>query len=132
VPRKGPGDNCAESGTGEDAGRGVGKSGEADLTPQQERRAKLERDWEVMSDRILERDGRECLVCGGMASAVHHVLGRKYPSLFLDERYLAAICWNCNRSELADTVQARIDLLEKLANLYGYEYEDCPDKRYRP
>ena len=100
------------------------------MTPQQARHLVREAKWQVVRLEILERDDWTCQVCDRAAECVHHILGRKYPSLFLDERYLAAICWECNQSDVADTVTARQELLEKLANLRGYDYSDCPDHQY--
>ena len=100
------------------------------MTPQQRRRAELEREWEVVKRQVLERDNYICLTCGAEAQTVNHLIGRKYKNFFNDPRYLISSCFNCNRSDVADTIQARQERIEILQNEYGYDYSDVPDRRY--
>lgn len=105
------------------------------MTPQQKRRAELERKWKTVRAEVLQRDKYICLTCREAgeyepATCVNHVLGRKYKKLFLDEKYLIASCAKCNRSDAADTVLARQERIAILYSEYDYSYDDCPDKQY--
>jgi 5-methylcytosine-specific restriction endonuclease McrA len=97
---------------------------------QQQRRRKRDARWEIVKREVMQRDEYVCLTCGGLAICVNHVLGRKYKSLHNDPRYLISSCWVCNKSENADTVEARQQRIAILFEYYGYDYSDCPDKQY--
>ncbi len=100
------------------------------MTPQQKRRVVLDKEWKTVRAVVLQRDEYICMTCGEPATCVNHVLGRKYKKLFLDPHYLISSCNKCNRSDEADTVEARQERIMILYSEYDYQYYDCPDKRY--
>jgi len=86
-----------------------------------QRKRLRDKAWEAKREEILERDNYECLNCGEYAEAVHHILGRKDPRMFLDERFLCALCGACHGDQ-ANTVAFARSLLWTLGERFEYQY----------
>lgn len=77
--------------------------------------------------RVVERDRGHCFICGGEGGEVHHVVarsqyGKKNAPLFEQEKNLVLLCRRCH-----STIRHEFSvgsLLRKLADRYGYQYED--------
>jgi 5-methylcytosine-specific restriction endonuclease McrA len=91
------------------------------MSTQRQRKRLRDKEWEAKREEILERDNFECVNCGEYAETVHHILGRKDPRLFFDERFLCAVCGACHSDE-ANTIAFARGLLWTLRERFGYDF----------
>lgn len=84
---------------------------------------------------VVERDHYRCFLCGEENwLAVHHIVPRsrtskKHPGAFLwDLKNLVLLCQRCH--EKAHTRAARISLLNRLKEMFQYDYSEYPFLEY--
>ncbi len=59
--------------------------------------AKLKRKlWTLVARYVLDRDGRVCVTCGGVADQAGHFYSRGIASTWIDPKNLGAQCARCN------------------------------------
>ena len=56
------------------------------------------KEWEALRQRVLERDGHRCVVCGGPATTVDHIVAKVNGGTD-EERNLQAMCRTHNASK---------------------------------
>jgi len=82
----------------------------------------LERD-------VIERDDKSCINCGRPAADIHHIVarrGKKYSKKVWRIENMCCICRDCHVD--GQTVWMRVQLLQRMQVLYGYDMDWAKDE----
>lgn len=94
----------------------------------------------VRHDRIIEavreRDGESCIICGQWAQAVHHIIprsqlpGPRLDAILWDVKNVCLLCVE-HHDDNRHTGHGIRECIEKMIELYGYDYNLNPWDWYR-
>ncbi len=86
---------------------------------------KKDYELEKIRPQVIERDHKQCVLCGKPYQEIHHISYRSSSSLHQHAlNNVCCLCWECHRLRVHGVEsKAYRELLKKILNdRYGYEY----------